>query len=160
MKNIENFRKSLAFVLKHKGGYVNNPADPGGETKWGISKRAYPNLDIKNLTPEQACDIYSHDYWDKAGCDALAYPLCCVVFDSTVQHGVSRALGWLKQATNVKDYLNLRKGFYLSIQQSNPTLFYQMKAGWLARLSDLQKLIDVTAVDSDYDVTQLPDWHY
>ena len=35
------------WILQTEGGYVNDPADPGGETKYGISKKAYPTVDIK-----------------------------------------------------------------------------------------------------------------
>lgn len=47
-----------------EGGYSNHPNDKGGETKYGISKRQYPKLDIKNLTFPQAMDIYRRDYWN------------------------------------------------------------------------------------------------
>ena len=65
---MSKFDACLAFTLSWEGGYVNNPADPGGETKYGISKRAYPKLDIANLTLEQARDIYYRDYY-RAGAD-------------------------------------------------------------------------------------------
>lgn len=48
-----NFTKAMQFISKWEGEYSNDPFDPGGETKYGISKRAYPNLDIKNLTKEK-----------------------------------------------------------------------------------------------------------
>lgn len=57
------FEEAVNLVLKHEGGYVNNPADPGGETNFGISKRAYPSLDIANLTQDDAKAIYQKDYW-------------------------------------------------------------------------------------------------
>ena len=44
------FDEIISVVLHHEGGYVNDPKDPGGETNYGISKRAYPDVDIKNLT--------------------------------------------------------------------------------------------------------------
>ena len=53
-------------------GYVNDPKDPGGETNYGISKRAYPDVDIKNLTEDGAKDIYKRDYWDKNKCEDLS----------------------------------------------------------------------------------------
>ncbi len=59
----ENFKLAVENVLFHEGGYVNNPVDPGGETKFGISKRSYPTLDIKNLTKDDAVNIYYNDYW-------------------------------------------------------------------------------------------------
>jgi lysozyme family protein len=55
------------WILAVEGGYVNNPADPGGETKYGISKRAYPNIDIAKLTLDQALNIYYNAYWQPLG---------------------------------------------------------------------------------------------
>ena len=48
-----------------EGGYVNDPDDPGGETNFGISKRSYPQLDIKALSIDKAIDVYYHDFWLK-----------------------------------------------------------------------------------------------
>jgi lysozyme family protein len=63
------FDEAFDVLIGHEGGYVNHPGDPGGETKFGISKRAYPALDIKALTLGQAKAIYRRDYWIPAGCD-------------------------------------------------------------------------------------------
>jgi lysozyme family protein len=52
-------------IQHHEGGYVRNPADPGGETKFGISKRSYPKLNIAALTLEQAVGVYYQDWWLK-----------------------------------------------------------------------------------------------
>ena len=49
-----NFADALDLVLRHEGGYVNSPKDPGGETNFGISKKSYPYLDIKKLTKTDA----------------------------------------------------------------------------------------------------------
>ena len=59
----ERFRKAIEVILKYEGGYVNDPNDLGSETNFGISKRSYPNVDIKNLTKEQAIEIYHRDWW-------------------------------------------------------------------------------------------------
>ena len=67
----EHARKAISATLAHEGGYVNDPADPGGETKFGISKRAYPDVDIKSLTRQEAEMIYRRVYWEKAGCDKM-----------------------------------------------------------------------------------------
>ncbi len=56
------FAVALEKVLAHENGYVNDPDDPGGETKFGISKRSYANLNIKDLTREQAAEIYYRDF--------------------------------------------------------------------------------------------------
>lgn len=68
----EKFRRFFQDILKHEGGYVNHPNDRGGETKYGISKRQYPNLDIKNLTKEEAMKIYYEDYWVKSDADKIS----------------------------------------------------------------------------------------
>jgi lysozyme family protein len=62
-----DFETAITLVLKHEGGYTAGlQGDPGGETNFGISKRAYPNIDIKNLTVEAAKAIYQKDYWSPA----------------------------------------------------------------------------------------------
>jgi lysozyme family protein len=58
-----DFNISIETILTNEDGYVFNPNDPGGETNYGISKRAYPNLDIKNLTRDAAKEIYRRDFW-------------------------------------------------------------------------------------------------
>ena len=130
---MSNFDKSMAFVFKWEGGYVNDPKDPGGETKLGISKRAYPTLDIKNLTVEQAREIYARDYWAKAGCDKLEWPMCLVVLDSAVNMGVKRALDFKTIAFNWTDYLFMRLAFYNNIGKP------QFLKGWINRVIDLYK---------------------
>ena len=97
----EAFASSLPFILRWEGGYVNHPADPGGETKYGISKRSYPHLDIASLTLTDAKEIYWRDYWAKAGCDLCDPGLALVVFDAAVNNGVRQAVRWLQQAVVV-----------------------------------------------------------
>ena len=96
-------------VLKHEGGYVNDPSDPGGETKYGISKRAFPNLDIKNLTEEQAILIYYDEYWLDAKVDKLPDELHEIYFDMVVNMGKSRAIKILQEACNHKAKKELLK---------------------------------------------------
>ena len=61
------FDDAFEALMAHEGGYANDPRDPGGETKYGISKRAYPAVDIRNLTLEAAKAIYKRDYWRPVG---------------------------------------------------------------------------------------------
>jgi lysozyme family protein len=96
-----SFQECLDFVFRHEGGYVNDPRDPGGETKYGISKRAYPDLDIKALTPELAARIYRRDYWDTCRCDALPPGLALMVFDAAVNQGQGTAIRMLQAAASV-----------------------------------------------------------
>ena len=67
----QRFERLVGMILNHEGGYVYDPVDPGGETKYGISKRSYPHVDIKNLTIEQAKDIYYRDWWLRLRCNEI-----------------------------------------------------------------------------------------
>jgi lysozyme family protein len=92
----------LSTIIRHtislEGGSVNNPNDAGGETKFGISKRSYPALDIKNLTEEQAIEIYERDFWKKMNLNLLCSPVVAgKVFDIGVNMGQSTAIRFLQQ---------------------------------------------------------------
>lgn len=102
------FLKAVEVVLAHEGGYVNNPNDPGGETKFGISKRSYPSLDIKNLTKQQAIDIYYRDWWVKYRYREIAdVDLATKVFDLSVNMGPSQGHKILQRAINFVEDGNL-----------------------------------------------------
>jgi lysozyme family protein len=96
------FDRAIAFVLSFEGGYSNDPKDPGGETRHGISKRAYPHLDIANLTKDDAIEIYRKDYWLTCHCDKLPSPIAVMVMDIAVNQGTSTAAYLLQEAVNVK----------------------------------------------------------
>lgn len=85
------FEQCLNIVLEHEGGYIHHESDPGGETNFGISKRYYPNLDMKNLTVSQAAQIYKMDYWDKSMCEMLPFTIRLLFFDACVNQGIPRA---------------------------------------------------------------------
>ena len=96
MKN--TFNEIIETVLEHEGGYVNDPKDLGGETKYGITKRFYPDVDIKNLTIEQATEIYKKDYWDKNRVESLPQNLWHIYFDMCVNMGKRTAVKVLQRA--------------------------------------------------------------
>lgn len=133
-----DFDRALVFVLSKEGGYVNDPRDPGGETKFGISKKAYPDLTIKNLTKEDAADIYRIDYWQKAGCQELEWPLNLVVFDTAVNLGVKRALRIKEEAFNWTEYLFLRLAIYSRLVANAPRFGVYLR-GWMNRVIDLHR---------------------
>jgi lysozyme family protein len=97
------FDLALALLLRHEGGYGNDPNDPGGETKFGISKRAYPSLDIRALTEAEAAAIYRRDYWDALRCDALPPALAVCLFDCAVNQGEGAAVRLLQRALGAKE---------------------------------------------------------
>ena len=96
------FEEIIEVVLEHEGGYVNDPHDRGGETKYGITKKFYPNVDIKNLTKEQAKKIYHQDYWRPAKCDEAPSHLRHIYFDMCVNFGRGGAVKVLQRAANAK----------------------------------------------------------
>jgi lysozyme family protein len=96
-----NFKKALNAVLVFEGGYVNDPSDPGGETKFGISRRSYPDLDIKKLTKKTAGEVYRPDYWDACRCDDLPGGVDLIVFDTAVNQGPRFAVRSLQTAAGV-----------------------------------------------------------
>lgn len=97
------FDKALQFLLRPdvEGGYINDPSDPGGETNFGISKRAYPDEDIKNLTKDKVGAIYHKDYWDKCRCSELPPGVDLVVFDIAVNQGADTAIRLLQLALGI-----------------------------------------------------------
>ena len=100
---LKTFDEIIEQVLEHEGGYVDDPTDSGGETKYGISKKAYPNEDIKALTVERAKELYKRDYWDRFKVDNLPDRIRHIYFDMCVNMGGGRATKILQEACNSKN---------------------------------------------------------
>jgi lysozyme family protein len=110
MATYSDFLLAFELLVGHEGGWDNNPQDRGnwtsgtigvGElkgTKYGIAAHAYPTLDIKNLTLEEARVIYDRDYWRPAGCPDFPPRLALIMFDCAVNNGVGRAVRFLQGA--------------------------------------------------------------
>ena len=97
------FDEAFRILIGHEGGYVYDPRDLGGETKFGISKRAYPFEDIRGLTIERARAIYYRDYWIRSGCERVPEAMRFDLFDTAVNSGLSRAVRLLQLAARVED---------------------------------------------------------
>ena len=98
---IARFDAAFKALIDHEGGYVNHPKDPGGETQFGITKRSYPHLNIRDLTLDDARAIYRRDFWDRLQCDALPLAARFQVFDAAVNSGPGNAARWLQAAAGV-----------------------------------------------------------
>jgi lysozyme family protein len=96
----ENYVTCLEMILHHEGGYVNHPADPGGETNLGVTKRVYEEFggtkDMKDLVREDVEPIYKKNYWDRLKGDNLPSGLDLCVFDFGVNAGTSRSAKYLQ----------------------------------------------------------------
>lgn len=97
----ERFKRILARTLEYEGGYGDDKRDRGGETKYGISKRSHPNVDVKNLTLEGAEEIYWRDYYapNRYG-EIQNEDLAAEVFDFAVNAGPATANRLLQKAVN------------------------------------------------------------
>ena len=117
-----SFDEIIDITLKHEGGYVHDPKDLGGETNYGIAKRFYPDVDIKNLTESEAKDIYKRDYWDKNKVEELSEELRHIFFDMCVNQGRGTAVKILQRACNAKGAdLAIDGGFGPSTQNAIET---------------------------------------
>lgn len=89
--------------MDNEGGYVDNPLDPGKATKWGVSKRSYPNVNIATLSREAAKVIYLADFWNRGSMDQYDGAISFQVFDAAVNHGIETAIRMLQRAAGVAD---------------------------------------------------------
>ena len=99
------FEHAVAKTLAHEGGakFTDDPADRGGATKFGISQRAYPEIDIRNLTEAQAREIYKRDYWDRIrGDDIESQAMAESIFDSAVNMGVRTSSRMAQIAASIR----------------------------------------------------------
>jgi lysozyme family protein len=141
-------------------GYVNDPDDNGGETKFGVAKNANMDLDIANLTWDQAKTVYFKRYWLNGSCDKLPNRVGVLHFDGCVNHGVGRANKFLQQALGVGvdgvigpitaakahslndvsiclDICTQREQFYRRIVANNPNQGKYL-GGWLRRINEMR----------------------
>jgi lysozyme family protein len=151
------FDEVINIILEKEGGLVNNPKDPGGLTNFGIAQKYYPNVDIKNLTRDQAKVIYKTDYYDKVHGDQLPEMVRLAVVDCAVNQGVSVAVKILQKLVGTVCDGHLGPETFRAINLYDPTklLFDFMAArrakyyvtkhydvfgkGWMNRLEDIEK---------------------
>ena len=101
-----NFTEALEHVLKHEGGFVNHPKDPGGMTNLGVTKAVWDEWigressedEMRNLKPEDVAPLYKKMYWDRVKGDDLPSGVNYCVFDASVNSGTGRAAKWLQEA--------------------------------------------------------------
>jgi lysozyme family protein len=125
-----DFDKAVALVLKHEGGYTAGlPNDPGGETNFGISKRAYSNLDIKALTSTDAAAIYKRDYWTSQ-MEVSEQGLANCMLDCAVNQGPGALKSILVWGMTLQQFQLVR---LLRYTKSNPAYYH----AWFARTLDV-----------------------
>lgn len=150
---------------KKATGYVNDPVDPGGETKFGVAKNANQDLDIKSLTWAQAKEVYYKRYWLAGKCDQMPGRYAALHFDIAVNHGTKRAAIFLQRALGVTDdgvigpvtlgmlnapgvdifllcnkICDLRKQYYKDIIANKPSQA-KYQNGWFRRADELREFV-------------------
>lgn len=111
--------------------YVNNPKDPGGETKYGIAKRSHPTLNIRDLSEAGARDIYIREYWLPLSLDKSDYPWALVTFDCAVNQGVGTARILRETSPTIPIFMAKRALKYA--KEPAPQLA-EFGLGWYSRL--------------------------
>lgn len=161
-RSVSDYPKSLRFVLRWEGGFVNDPDDPGGATNKGVTQKTYdsycrkkgiPLRRVEQISDAEVGDIYKSLYWDMVGGDREIWPLCLVLFDTGVNMGPGRARMFLTQAKKSMDsdpandalelarrVIDLRVNRYYFLVQRNPRLKKFLK-GWLNRARELKRVI-------------------
>jgi len=114
MTQLNDFDSLFELVCSHEGDYGDDSVDPGNwtggavgvgscrGTKFGISAAAYPDIDIANLTFDEAKSLYRRDYWEKISGDRLPSALALLVFDAAINNGPERAISWLQGIVHVE----------------------------------------------------------
>ncbi len=146
----DNFKKAMVRMFNREKEYNNSKYDLGGETNLGITigtlndyKRKhqdFENVDIKNITKDQAMRIYYDEYWKKSGADKIKdKDLAYVHFDATVNHGLGNSRRFLKESGGDFDkYIEIRKKYYNDIVKNKPEQERHIR-GWLNRLDEIKK---------------------
>lgn len=168
MTEQERFDRSLREVLRHEGGWVKHPKDPGGETNLGVTKRTLEawlkrpvtSATMKALTVKDVAPIYRDAYWLAASCDELPAGVDYIVFDLAVNSGVSRASKFLQECAHVTidgkigpmTLAAVRKvpaaEMVLRLRNKREAFyrglgtFSTFGRGWLRRLSEVSSLAD------------------
>ena len=161
----DNFEQCVALVLKHEGGFVNHPKDPGGMTNLGVTKKVWEEwvghpvdeAAMRALTVQDVAPLYKKNYWDKIKGDQLPMGVDYACFDLAVNSGVGRAAKMLQQAVGVsadgvigpatldavekanpRDLATEICDLRLKFLQSLPT-FATFGKGWSRRVSEVEE---------------------
>jgi len=144
----ENFAALLPRVLKHEGGYIDHPLDPGGATNLGVTIRTLSDwlgrpatkAEVRALTVEKVAPIYRKRYWNAVNGDRLAAGVDYATFDAAVNSGPARAKKWLiravgsdDHAVTVRRYCEIRRSFLRGLKT-----FQAFGKGWMRRVAEVE----------------------
>lgn len=158
----ENFNEALKAILKHKGGYVNHPKDPGGRTNLGVTQKVWEEWvghpvgekEMRALTPDTVAPMYKKKYWDAVKADELPTGLDYLMFDFAINAGPGRAAKTMQKAIGTTPDGAIGPKTMAALKAADPTdliakfsmekeLFYKalptfatFGKGWLRRVDE------------------------
>ena len=146
----EDFNKMMKHIYKTEGGFVDNKNDLGGRTNKGITQKTFdaynkkmnrPLKDVKDITFDEADEIYYKEYYKASGADKIKDKnLAYLHYDAAINHGVGRAKQFLEKSEGDFDkYYALRKKYYNNriVERPNQKVFYN---GWVDRINRIKKM--------------------
>ncbi|MDP8080229.1 glycoside hydrolase family 108 protein [Phocoenobacter skyensis] len=141
------FKPIFDRLIAHEGGYTHDPYDKGGETNWGITKRVAIlngyNGSMREMTREQAFDIYYSAFWQRYKCDKIPPAIVFQFFDACVNHGFGNASRMLQRAVDVADDGVIGEITLGAIEQYNPlevcVLFNKERTEFYTKLSTFNR---------------------
>lgn len=150
----DNFNACLRIVLKHEGGYVDHPRDPGGATNLGVTIGTYSawigrratKAEMRALTVADVTPIYRKNYWDACGCGAMPAGVDLMVFDPAVNSGPARAKQWYVRGRRngavetIRAIRDIRMGFLRSLRHWDA-----FGKGWSRRVADVSARAEAMA---------------
>ena len=122
------FELAMRLLLRHEGGFVNHPKDPGGMTNLGVTKAVWDahtgkpatEADMRALTPQAVQPIYKARYWDAVRGDDLPHGLDYCLFDCAVNSGPKRAVKLLQYVLHLKVDGVIGKNTMAAIMAADP----------------------------------------
>ncbi|CAB4122038.1 Protein of unknown function DUF847 [uncultured Caudovirales phage] len=153
------FDGAVAFTLQHEGGYAAKDAN-GAAVNRGINQAAHPEVDVANLTQQQATDIYRRQYWNGINGDQMVAaghgPLATAAFDTAVIAGPGKAKELLAASGgDVNKFMDLREAFLGGLVANNPDKYGRFKGAWDSRNADLRAQTGATSASPGHSTTPI-----
>ena len=146
---MSRFKRSLKPVLRHEGGFVDHPKDPGGATNKGITQNTYdsfrrsvdkPKRSVEDITMQEVEQIYREQYWDAVRADDLPAGVAYAVFDAAVNSGPSQAAKWLQREVGADDDGIIGKKTIAAVKDYNGDINQMIKSYNARRLKFMKSL--------------------
>lgn len=132
------FDSAVSRVLKHEGGFAANDGNTGAPVNFGINQKANPDIDVKNLSREDAIEIYRTRYWNAINGDTLPAELQGTALDAAVNQGPANARKWIAESGgDVVKFNQLRRQHYEALLAKPEN--ERFRKTWMRRLESYEQ---------------------